>query len=321
MKELQRTWHIDVLHHSHTDIGYTARQELICRQHADFLRGAVGILRRIDAGEAEEQRGFRWQCENFWQVEQFLKGADDAERADLIRFAREGRIGLSASYLNLTDLIDDTVLREGLLELFTRDGYQVITAGNVREARERLAGDVQAIVMDVGLPDGDGVSLCREWRAAGETRPVLFLTARGEEFDVVRGLDSGGNDYVTKPFRMQELLSRVRVMLRNTQAAQPVSRSGFTVDRERMQVLKDGESLPLTLTEYKILTMLMDHPNVVPRERLLEVLWDDGGKFIDDNTLSVHMSRLRDKTGAEHIRTIRGVGYQWSDTSSAGSSC
>ena len=216
---------------------------------------------------------------------------------------------------------DDTVLREGLLELFTRDGYQVITAGNVREARERLAGDVQAIVMDVGLPDGDGVSLCREWRAAGETRPVLFLTARGEEFDVVRGLDSGGNDYVTKPFRMQELLSRVRVLLRSVQTAQPVIRNGFTVNRERMQVLKDGEALPLTLTEFKILTMLMDHPSVVPRDRLLEVLWDEGGKFIDDNTLSVHMSRLREKVGADHIRTIRGVGYQWSDTSSAGSSC
>ena len=83
---------------------------------------------------------------------------------------------------------DDTVLREGLLELFTRDGYQVVTAGSVREARERLAGDIQAVVMDVGLPDGDGVGLCREWRTAGETRPVLFLTARGEEFDVVRGL-------------------------------------------------------------------------------------------------------------------------------------
>ena len=92
-------------------------------------------------------------------------------------------------------------------------------------------------------------------------------------------------------------------------------------DRERMQVLKDGEPLPLTLTEYKIVTMLMDHTAVVPRERLLEVLWDDGGKFIDDNTLSVHMSRLREKVGAEHISTIRGVGYQWSDTSSAESSC
>ncbi len=216
---------------------------------------------------------------------------------------------------------DDATLREGLTELFTRDGYQVITAGSVREAKEKLTGEIQGMVMDVGLPDGDGVSLCREWRAAGETRPVLFLTARGEEFDVVRGLDSGGNDYVTKPFRMQELLSRVRVMLRNTQAARPVSRGGYTVDRERMQVLKDGEALPLTLTEYKIVTMLMDHPSVVPRERLLEVLWDEGGKFIDDNTLSVHMSRLREKVGAEHISTIRGVGYQWLDTSSAESSC
>ena len=114
MKELHRTWQIDVLHHSHTDIGYTARQELICRQHADFLRGAVNILRRIDAGEAEEQQGFRWQCENYWQIEQFLKDADDTEKTDLIRYIREGRIGLSASYLNLTDLVDDTVLREHL---------------------------------------------------------------------------------------------------------------------------------------------------------------------------------------------------------------
>ena len=215
---------------------------------------------------------------------------------------------------------DDAVLREGLTELFAREGYQVIVAGSLREAREKLNADVQAVVMDVGMPDGDGVSLCREWREAGETRPVLFLTAKGEEFDVVRGLDSGGNDYVTKPFRMQELLSRVRVLLRSGPAAQPAVRSGFAVDRERMQVLRDGEPLPLTLTEYKIVTMLMDHPNVVPRERLLEVLWDEGGKFIDDNTLSVHMSRLRDKVGAEHIRTIRGVGYQWSDTASASSS-
>ena len=208
---------------------------------------------------------------------------------------------------------DDAVLREGLTELFAREGYQVITASSLREAREKLTAEVQAVVMDVGLPDGDGVSLCREWRAAGENRPVLFLTARGEEFDVVRGLDSGGNDYVTKPFRMQELLSRVRVLLRGRQASQTLTRGAFTADRERMQVLKDGEPLPLTLTEYKILTLLMDHPSIVPRDRLLEVLWDDGGKFIDDNTLSVHMSRLREKTGAEHIRTIRGVGYQWSD--------
>ena len=216
---------------------------------------------------------------------------------------------------------DDPVLRDGLTELFSRDGYQVVRAGSVREARENLTEAVQIVVMDVGLPDGDGVSLCREWRAAGATRPILFLTARGEEFDVVRGLDSGGNDYVTKPFRMQELLSRVRVLLRSSRAPAPVQRGSFTTDRERMQVLKDGEPLALTLTEYKILTLLMDHSSVVSRDQLLEILWDNGGKFIDDNTLTVHISRLREKVGADHIRTIRGVGYQWSESSAASSSC
>ena len=209
---------------------------------------------------------------------------------------------------------DDAVLRGGLFELFTREGYRVIEAGSVREARKKLDGSVQVIVLDVGLPDGDGVSLCRAWRAQGEKRPILFLTAKDEEFDVVRGLDSGGNDYVTKPFRMQELLSRVRVLLRGSPPQKAaLARGGFSVDEERMQVLKNGEALPLTLTEYKILTLLLESKAVVPRERLLGALWDDGGKYIDDNTLSVHMSRLREKVGADHIRTVRGVGYQWAD--------
>jgi len=118
---------------------------------------------------------------------------------------------------------------------------------------------------------------------------------------------------VTKPFRMQELLSRVRVLLRSAKP-QAVQRDSFTVDESKMQIVKDGEPLPLTLTEYKIVKMLMERRGVVPRNLLLEVLWDDGSKFIDDNTLSVHMSRLREKIGAEYIKTIRGVGYQWSDT-------
>ena len=162
------------------------------------------------------------------------------------------------------------------------------------------------------LPKGEieGVELCRDWRAAGVTQPILFLTAKDEEFDVVRGLDAGGNDYVSKPFRVQELLSRIRALLRRT-AAPVVHSTGFEIDQEKMQVRKDGEVLPLTLTEYRVLLMLIQHGSVVTRSSLLELLWDDGAKFVDDNTLSVHMSRLRDKVGAEHIRTVRGVGYQW----------
>ena len=208
---------------------------------------------------------------------------------------------------------DDSVLRGGLMELFAREGYRVIEAVSLREAKDKLDSSVQAIVLDIGLPDGDGITLCKEWRAAGEQRPILFLTAKDEEFDIVRGLDSGGNDYVTKPFRMQELLSRVRVLLRNTAKPQASRRSGFAVDETRMQITKDGETLPLTLTEYKIVKLLVERRGVVPRNMLLELLWDDGSKFIDDNTLSVHMSRLREKIGAEYITTVRGVGYQWSD--------
>ena len=208
---------------------------------------------------------------------------------------------------------DDAVLRDGLTELFTRAGYGVIQAGSAREARTKLEDAVQGVVLDVGLPDGDGVSLCREWRAQGDTRPILFLTARDEEFDVVRALDSGGNDYVTKPFRMQELLSRVRVLLRSVAPKKALTRDGFTVDEARMQIIKDGAALPLTLTEYKILVLLLESKAVVPREILLQALWDDGGKFIDDNTLSVHMSRLREKVGTDRVRTVRGVGYQWQD--------
>lgn len=208
---------------------------------------------------------------------------------------------------------DDAALRGGLTELFTREGYRVAQAATAAEAAAKLNGQVRLVVLDVALPDGDGVSLCRRWRAAGEERPILFLTARDEELDVVRALDSGGNDYVTKPFRMQELLSRVRVLLRGPAQPKRLRRGRFAVDEGRMQILSDGEPLPLTLTEYKIVKLLMERKGVTPRSLLLELLWDDGAKFIDDNTLSVHMSRLREKIGPGTIATVRGVGYQWAE--------
>ena len=109
-----------------------------------------------------------------------------------------------------------------------------------------------------------------------------------------------------------ELLARVRALLRRGERT-VVNRGGIEIDPELMQVKRNGQALLLTLTEYKILTSLIRSRGIVPRERLLEALWDDGGKYVDDNTLSVHMSRLREKIGPEHILTVRGVGYRWQD--------
>ena len=208
---------------------------------------------------------------------------------------------------------DDTALRGALEELLQREGYAVLNASNIRTACDSLGADVDLIMLDVGLPDGDGVTLCKQWRHEGVQIPILFLTAKDEELDVVRGLDAGGNDYVTKPFRMQELLSRIRALLRRNQSEQRITRSGITIDKAKLQASKDGEVLLLTVTEYKILSKLISERSIITRAALLEALWDVDSRFVDDNTLSVHISRLREKVGGDHIKTIRGVGYQWVD--------
>ena len=208
---------------------------------------------------------------------------------------------------------DDAALRGALEELLCREGYDVVKASNVRSARDGLDAAADLVILDVGLPDGDGVELCRSWRSEGVQTPILFLTAKDEEMDVVRGLDSGGNDYVTKPFRMQELLSRIRALLRRNRRDTTITRSGITLDTAKLQATRDGEVLLLTVTEYKILAKLISSRSIITRAVLLEALWDLDSRFVDDNTLSVHVSRLREKIGGSHIKTIRGVGYQWVD--------
>ena len=210
---------------------------------------------------------------------------------------------------------DDPFLREGLTELLLHEQYAVTAVACARAARDAIVLDAYALaILDVGLPDGDGVSLCREWRSAGHRLPILFLTDYDEELQIVRGLDAGGNDYVTKPFRLLELLSRIRALLRRS-APDAIRQRGLAIDLERMTVKKDGAPLFLTPTEFKILAVLARNSGqILPRRLLLERIWDEGGQFIDDNTLSVHVSRLREKIGPEHIRTVRGVGYQWEDS-------
>ena len=208
---------------------------------------------------------------------------------------------------------DDNALRSALEELLSREGYGVVKSSNVLSAKAAMSADIDLVMLDVGLPDGDGVSLCNQWRSEGLQVPILFLTAKDEELDVVRGLDAGGNDYVTKPFRMQELLSRIRALLRRNQKETSITRSGITLDTAKLQASREGEVLQLTVTEYKILAKLISERSIITRAVLLDALWDVDSRFVDDNTLSVHISRLREKVGGSHIKTIRGVGYQWVD--------
>ena len=209
---------------------------------------------------------------------------------------------------------DDRFLREGLCEILEKECYAVTAVGTVQSVKETLQNRAfDLLIFDVMLPDGDGFSLCESVREKDSKTPILFLTACDDEIQVVRGLDAGADDYVTKPFRMLELLSRVRALLRRTATTQYKTK-GLFVDLEKMQVQKDGETLFLTPTEFKILsTLIRNQGTIVTRKILLSNIWDDSGNFIDDNTLSVHISRLREKIGAKHIVTVCGVGYRWEE--------
>lgn len=213
-------------------------------------------------------------------------------------------------------LEDDVYLRDGLSEMLSGQGYAVTAAETISQAREIIASGVfDLIILDVMLPDGSGLDLCASLRASGVTSPILFLTACDDEINIVKGLDSGADDYVTKPFKLLELMSRVRALIRRSgNNLSLVSSDGIVIDMNNMTVKKNNETIFLTKTEFQILCCLIRNSGViVTRDTLLKNIWDESGNFIYDNTLSVHMSRLREKIGFEHIVTVRGVGYRWED--------
>lgn len=212
-------------------------------------------------------------------------------------------------------LEDDVFLRDGLCEVLQKEGYGVISAGNLADAKEKfLKESFNLIILDIMLPDGNGFDMCAFIRTKNEGVPILFLTACDDEVQIVRGLDAGADDYVTKPFKLLELLSRIRALLRRSKST-VYSCDDIVIDINTMTVKKDGVNIFVTPTEFQILSMLIRNNGIiVTRAILLENIWDEGGSFIDDNTLSVHISRLREKIGAEHIVTVRGIGYRWEDS-------
>lgn len=217
---------------------------------------------------------------------------------------------------------DDEMIASGLVYALTQEGYRVTHCPDLASAGKALGSGPYALgLLDLGLPDGSGFALGRRLREAGI--PVVFLTAVDDEGNVVRGLEMGAEDYITKPFRLRELMARLAAVLRRNgnepRAAVLEVPGGVRIDTLRAKVYLRGAEVELTALEYRLLLVFANHMGqVLTRPALLEGIWDAAGSFVNDNTLSVYIKRLRDKLedGGRNpgiIKTVRGMGYKLGD--------
>lgn len=215
---------------------------------------------------------------------------------------------------------DDFYLAKNIRLLLEKEGYEVITAGNTAIARQIIdCEQLDLALIDVMLPDGNGFELC-EYIRNKKQFPIIMISAKDDEDSIVRGLETGADDYVTKPFKPKELISRVRANLRRVEYKSNTRIyfcESLEIDIDKRVVRKAGEELVLRNLEYRLLEIFVKNAGIVlKRDVLLAQIWDVDGNFIEDNTLSVSIKRLRQKLGdkedgASYIDTIRGVGYRW----------
>lgn len=217
---------------------------------------------------------------------------------------------------------DDLSLINGLSFAIKKQGYDVDIARTVFETDTIFADNkYDLVILDVSLPDGSGFDICKKIRKISKV-PIIFLTAADEETDIIMGLDIGGDDYITKPFKLAVLMSRINAILRRSnnfnQADTELNSNGVSVKLLKSEVYKNGEKIDLTTGEYKLLCMFMENPDIVlSAEQILSKLWDCNENYVDNNTLTVYIRRLRTKieenpSEPTKIITIRGMGYKWS---------
>lgn len=211
---------------------------------------------------------------------------------------------------------DDTLIQSSLKEVLERKGYLVIQAFNKKETLSMIDESISLIIMDIRLPDGNGILLCQQIRQK-YSMPLLFLTCKNDEDTIVEALNAGGDDYVCKPFGINELYARIQSLLRRVPINKDIIYTAdLKIDTKAYKVYKENQELELSLVTYHILLCLVQNQGVVmTRNHLLDLIEQYTQHVIEDNTLSVHMKRLRLKLGTYHnqsyIETLRGVGYRW----------
>ena len=231
-------------------------------------------------------------------------------------------------YMNIFLLEDDDAIGMGLKYSLEKEGYEVTLSKTVKDALSKVGTcPFDLYILDINLPDGNGYDVCKAVKEKGDL-PVIFLTASDAEVSVVMGLEMGADDYICKPFRVNELMARIKTVLRRSarSSAQVSSDNEGVIDIQNIRIytagakvtiLKDGgeESVELTALEYRLLLAFCSNRGVVmSRTKLLEDMWDVSGDFVNDNTLTVYIKRLRDKIETDPadpkiIKTVRGLGY------------
>lgn len=218
---------------------------------------------------------------------------------------------------NLLVIEDDADLREGLCFALEMEGYAVCVCSTMHEGLAQVRAGVWSLVLlDCNLPDGNGYDFLAALRDISET-PVLMLTARNTEMDEVKALELGVADFMSKPFSLAVLKARIRRILAASRPQARLASGGIVIDRARGRVMRGETPVALSKVEYQLLCYLMENrEQVLTKEQILAHVWDAQGKFVDENTLSVTIRRLRakieqDPKHPEHIRTIHGVGYAW----------